>query len=312
MDHKERNDRFTKLEERFKGYEVYDPQGEKIGTADDLFMNENDQPEYFGVKTGLLGMLGMRSTLLPIEVCTVDEERRVIEVSESKDHIKDAPSFDGEDITPEYENTVRSHFGLEGSQISTDRPSYGPHYPSDRVEEDYAAREHTDFGVGEREEYRERPGVAGKPQDDTATTAEPRADTVTIRVEDTVVSKLASITAQEVEGVQMGRGTARSVGGFVKSVADAGGGSQTRGVSAEVSEEEAAIELDMAIEYGKSIPQVTEAVRRNVIRRVENLVGLRVTEVNIAVNDILLPEERPMQEEQWELQREAREQEQRA
>ena len=93
---------------------------------------------------------------------------------------------------------------------------------------------------------------------------------------------------------------------------DASGGSQTRGVSAEVGEEEAAIELDMAIEYGKSIPQVTEAVRHNVIRRVENLAGLRVTEVNIAVNDILLPEERPMQEERWELQREGREQEQRA
>jgi uncharacterized alkaline shock family protein YloU len=310
VDHNERNPRFTKLEEQFKGYEVHDPQGEKIGTADDLFVNENDQPEYIGVKTGLLGMLGIRSTLLPIEVCTVDEERRVIEISESKDHIKDAPSFDGEDITPEYENTVRSHFGLEGSQISTQRGSYGPQYPSDRVEEDYAAEEHTDFGVGEREEYREHPGMADKPQDDTATAAESRADAVTITIEDAVVSKLAGITAQEVEGVQMGRGTSRSLGGLVKSVS--GGGNQTRGVSAKVGEEEATIELDMAIEYGKSVPQVTEAVRRNVINRVESLVGLRVTEINIAVNDILLPEERPMHEEQWELQREGREQEQRA
>jgi uncharacterized alkaline shock family protein YloU len=292
VDHKERNDRFTKLEERIKGYEVYDPQGEKIGTADDLFMNENDQPEYIGVKTGLLGMLGMRSTLLPIGVCTVDEERRVIEVSEPKDRVKDAPSFDGEDITPEYENTVRSHFGMEGSRISTDRASYGPYYPLERVEEDYAAGERTDFGVGEREEYRETPAAAGKPQAETATTAEPRADTVTIRIEDTVVSKVAGITALEVEGVQMGRGTARSVGGFVRSVGGAGGGDQTRGVSAEVGEEEATIELDMAVEYGKAIPQVTEAVRTNVIRRVESLVGLRVNEVNITVNDILLPEKR--------------------
>ena len=207
---------------------------------------------------------------------------------------------------------MRSHFGLEGSQISTERGSYGPPYLSERVEEDYAAGERTDSGVGEREEYREYPDAPGEPQADTATTSESRVDTGTITIEDAVVSKLAGITAQEVEGVQLGRGTARSVGGFVKSVADAGGGSQTRGVSAEVGEEEAAIELDMAIEYGKSIPQVTEAVRRNVIRRVENLVGLRVTAVNIAVNDILLPEERPMQEEQWELQREGREQEQRA
>jgi uncharacterized alkaline shock family protein YloU len=313
VDNKESNDRFTKLEGHFKEYEVHDPQGEKVGTADDLFRNENGQPEYIGVKTGLLGMLGMRSTLLPIEVCTVDEERRVIEVSESKDHIKDAPSFDGEDVTPEYEDTVRSHFGLESPHFSAERASYGPHYPSDRVAEDYVAGQRTDFGVGEREEeYRERPSTAGKPQDDTATTAESRADKVTIKVEDTVVSKLAGITAQEVEGVQMGRRTARSVGGFVERVGDVGGGGQTRGVSAQVSEDEAVIELDMAIEYGKSVPQVTEAVRRNVIRRVENLAGLRVTEVNVAVNDILLPEERPRQEERWELQREGREQEQRA
>jgi len=291
VDHKERNDRFTKREEKFKGYEVHDLQGEKVGTADDLFMNENDQPEYIGVKTGLLGMLGMRSTLLPIELCTVDEERRIIEVSEPKGSVKDAPSFDGEDITPEYENSVRSHFGLEGSQISTDRGSYGPHYPTDRVEEDYAAGERTVFGVGEREEYRERTGAAGKPQAGAATTAESRADTVAVRVEDTVVSKVAGITAQEVEGVQMGRGTARSVGGFVNSMGGVSGGNRTRGVSAEVGEEEAAIELDMAVEYGKSIPQVTEAVRRNVIDRVENLVGLRVTVVNITVNDVLLPEE---------------------
>jgi len=40
-------------------------------------------------------------------------------------------------------------------------------------------------------------------------------------------------------------------------------------------------------------------VRNNVINRVENLTGLRVTEVNITVNDVLFPEEeRPQQEQQ--------------
>jgi uncharacterized alkaline shock family protein YloU len=180
---------------------------------------------------------------------------------------------------------VRSHFGLEGSQISTERGLYGPHYPSERGEEDHAVGERTDSSVGERGEYREHPDAPGEPQADMATTAESPADTLTITIEDTVVSKLAGITAQEVEGVHMGRGTTPSVRGFVKSVG--GGGGQTRGVLAQVSEEEAAIELDMAIKYGKSIPQVTEAVHRNVIRRVENLAGLRVTEVNITVNDIL-------------------------
>jgi uncharacterized alkaline shock family protein YloU len=106
-------------------------------------------------------------------------------------------------------------------------------------------------------------------------------------ISNAVVSQVAGMAAQEIEGVQMGGGTARAVGGVIESVR--GGSGATRGVIVEVGEEETAIELSMAIEYGRSIPQVSEAVRTNVIRRVENLVGLRVNEVNITVNDILLP-----------------------
>jgi uncharacterized alkaline shock family protein YloU len=65
----------------------------------------------------------------------------------------------------------------------------------------------------------------------------------------------------------------------------------------------------MAVEYGKSIPQISEAVHRNVIDQVESLTGLRVAEVNIRINDVLLPEERPDLERQREVEREAREQE---
>ncbi len=121
-------------------------------------------------------------------------------------------------------------------------------------------------------------------------------------ISDAVVAKVAGIAAQEVEGVQMGGGTARAVGGFLDSVA---GGGPTRGVSVEVGEEEAAADLSMAVEYGKAIPQISEAVRSNVIKRVENLVGLRVTEVNITVNDVLLPEERSQLQRQREVEQQA-------
>jgi len=67
----------------------------------------------------------------------------------------------------------------------------------------------------------------------------------------------------------------------------------------------------MAIEYGRSIPQITEAVRRNVVNHLENMTGLRVPEVTITVNDIVLTDERPQLERQRELEREAREQEER-
>jgi uncharacterized alkaline shock family protein YloU len=68
----------------------------------------------------------------------------------------------------------------------------------------------------------------------------------------------------------------------------------------------------MVVEYGYSVPELTEAARRNVINRVENLTGLRVTEVNITVNDVQVPEERPMLEEQEQVERQARQQEQQA
>src|SRR3712207_3134520 len=101
----ERTDRVTALEERFEGYEVYDPNGEKIGKVDDLFVDENDQPEYIGVK---MGLLGMKSTLIPWELASADEERGRIEVSVEKGKAKDGPAFDDDrEITPEYRSEER-------------------------------------------------------------------------------------------------------------------------------------------------------------------------------------------------------------
>jgi uncharacterized alkaline shock family protein YloU len=148
-----------------------------------------------------------------------------------------------------------------------------------------------------------------------------RSDMGTTTVSNAVVSQIAGIAAQEVEKVQMGGGATAAVGGFLQSVTgtvtggsggSGGGANFSRGVSVEVGEEEAAIDLTMAIEYGQSIPGITDAVRRNVINRVENLAGLRVTEVNIQVNDVQIPEERPMLQEQEQTEEMARRQEQQA
>jgi uncharacterized alkaline shock family protein YloU len=102
------------------------------------------------------------------------------------------------------------------------------------------------------------------------------------RIADGVVQKIAGIAAMEVEGVQMG-------GGFLESVTGGGGGI-TRGVSVEVGEVETAIDLTMAVEYGKPIPQLSNEVRRHVVNRVGGLVGLDVVDVSITVTDVLLPE----------------------
>ncbi len=115
------------------------------------------------------------------------------------------------------------------------------------------------------------------------------------RIEDSVVAKIAGIAAQEVEGVRMGGGATQAIGGILSSVPGIGGGGEARGVAVEVGQVEAAVDLTMTVLYGRSIPQIAEAVRRNVINRVENLVGLNVTEVNITVNDVFFPEQEQQQ-----------------
>jgi uncharacterized alkaline shock family protein YloU len=140
-----------------------------------------------------------------------------------------------------------------------------------------------------------------------------KTDKGVTNISDAVVAQIAGIAAQEIEKVQMGGGASAAVGGFLSSVTgSAPGGNASKGVSVEVGQEEAAIDLTMAIEYGQSIPQLTEAARRNVINKVESLVGLRVTEVNITVNDVQVPEERPRLEEQSRTEDMAQRQEQRA
>jgi uncharacterized alkaline shock family protein YloU len=89
------------------------------------------------------------------------------------------------------------------------------------------------------------------------------------------------------------------------------GGGEARGVAVEVGEVEAAIDLTLAVEYGRPIPQISEAVRRNIINRTENLTGLQVTQVNITINEVLLPEERPQLEWQREVEQQAQQQGQR-
>jgi uncharacterized alkaline shock family protein YloU len=127
-------------------------------------------------------------------------------------------------------------------------------------------------------------------------------------ISDSVVSKIAGIASQEVDGVRMGSGGSQAVSGLLGSITGGSSGSQTQGVSVEVGQEEAALDLTLTAEYGKSIPQLAEAVRRNVANRVESLVGLRVTEVNITVSNTFFPQQEAEQERQRQLEQERREQ----
>ncbi len=128
MEREGRNDRFTAVEDQFAGYTVYDRDGDKVGKVDDLFLDESDQPEYVGVK---MGFFGLSSTLIPFDAVRVDEGQQALYVEAEKEQIKDGPRFDDDnEITPDFEQQVRGHYGLSASGGTEDRGSYGAYAAS--------------------------------------------------------------------------------------------------------------------------------------------------------------------------------------
>ena len=113
----------------------------------------------------------------------------------------------------------------------------------------------------------------------------------TTTIADTVVSKIAGIAAKEVTGVySLGGGGGRALGAIRERIPGART-NHAQGVSVEVGETEAAVDLDLVAEYGVSIADLATGIRRNVISAVERMTGLTVVEVNVVVNDVHLPEE---------------------
>jgi uncharacterized alkaline shock family protein YloU len=113
----------------------------------------------------------------------------------------------------------------------------------------------------------------------------------TTTIADTVVSKIAGIAAKEVAGVYaLGGGGGRALGAIRERIPGART-NHAQGVSVEVGETEAAVDLDLVAEYGVSIADLATGIRRNVISAVERMTGLQVVEVNVVVNDVHLPDE---------------------
>jgi uncharacterized alkaline shock family protein YloU len=122
-----------------------------------------------------------------------------------------------------------------------------------------------------------------------------QSDQGTTTIQEPVVTTIAAIAAEEVDGAHLSHGGTRlpgdsspTVGEFLGSVT--GGLGRPRGLSVDAGEEQAAVDLTINVTYGKRIHEVSETVRQNVIRRVESLTGLEVTEVNITVNDVAFEE----------------------
>lgn len=109
-------------------------------------------------------------------------------------------------------------------------------------------------------------------------------------IADTVVAKIARIAAREIGGVRdVAGGGSRVVGRLRETVSPAFGPAtmtSTQGVSVEVGEHEAAIDIGIIAHYGVALHDLASAIRRNVVTAIERMTGLSVTEVNVTVHDI--------------------------
>ncbi|OLR91839.1 Asp23/Gls24 family envelope stress response protein [Actinokineospora bangkokensis] len=115
------------------------------------------------------------------------------------------------------------------------------------------------------------------------------SDHGTTTIADTVVAKVAGLAAREVSGVfALGGGISRAFGAIRERIPGASA-SVSQGVSVEVGEKQAAVDLEILVEYGVSIADLAASVRRNVITAVERTTGLEVVEVNINVSDVHIP-----------------------
>jgi uncharacterized protein (TIGR02271 family) len=158
MEREQQGDGGTHALQQYEGHEVYDRDGDKIGKVDELFVDENDHIEYMGVKMGLMGLGG--SALVPWDAVRVDEGNRRIEVSADKETVKNGPGYDdGQEITPEYEEQVRAHYGLGGGghqgAAQQHRGAYGDYY-DDRDEDFTSSAAAAGVAGGERSETEAR------------------------------------------------------------------------------------------------------------------------------------------------------------
>ncbi|MDO5722080.1 MAG: Asp23/Gls24 family envelope stress response protein [Actinomycetaceae bacterium] len=113
-------------------------------------------------------------------------------------------------------------------------------------------------------------------------------------IQDSVVAKIAGLAIENIPGVYSLGGTmSRAIG----SMREAVGASKdiTQGVSVEVGEIEAAVDIKLIVEYPHPVHEVADQVRDAVFEAVEGLVGLDVKEVNIDITDVHVVTEKELE-----------------
>lgn len=106
-----------------------------------------------------------------------------------------------------------------------------------------------------------------------------------VKISDEVVSVIAGIAAEEIDGIiDCHSGVASNLSNIFKG--KKGPAKATRVI---LNEDKANIDMNIVVEYGVKIMDVATQVQENVKKTVEAMTGLYVEAVNICVQSIYLP-----------------------
>jgi uncharacterized protein (TIGR02271 family) len=124
--------------DELRGQTVYDNAGEKIGSVEEIFYDPQTRaPEWIGIGTGFFGT---KRVLVPVDGAQVTDDGLM--VAYAKDHVKDGPDIDEDELSAEHEAELKSHYGMSSGTDSSAPPT--------DIEDQAVTRSEEEINVGTR------------------------------------------------------------------------------------------------------------------------------------------------------------------